>query len=265
MTTEEQFTRTELLLGPEAMGVLAHSRVAVFGLGGVGSYAAEALARTGIGALDLVDHDRISITNINRQVEATLDTIGLPKAEAMAERIRTINPSCEVTPQVCFYLPDTADRFDFTAYDYVVDAVDTVTGKLQLITRATEAETPIISSMGAANKLDPTAFRVADIYETSICPLAKIIRKECRKRGIRSLKVVYSTEPPHPLFSDGTEVPGNAIDAVSEEASRHGVPGSVAYVPPVVGLIMAGEVVKDISGIRGAERDTPNGPRRRNR
>lgn len=246
MTIDPQFSRTALLLGPEAMAILGRSRVAIFGLGGVGSYAAEALARTGLGALDLVDHDRISITNINRQVEATLDTVGEPKAEAMARRIRTINPSCQVLVHERFFLPETADDFDFTAYDYVVDAVDTVTGKLQLIARATEAETPIISSMGAANKLDPTAFRVADIYDTSICPLAKIIRKECRKRGVESLKVVYSTEPALPLFSDAMEAPSNAIDALSEESSRHGIPGSVAFVPSVAGLIMAGEVVKDL-------------------
>lgn len=247
----EQFARTGLLLGPEAMERLARARVAVFGLGGVGSYAAEALARSGMGALDLVDHDRISITNINRQVEATLDTLGQGKAEAMAARIAAINPRCSVEARCCFYLPDTADSFDFTRYDYVVDAVDTVTGKLQLITRSAQAGVPLISSMGAANKLDPTRFRVADIYETSICPLAKIIRKECRKRGIERLKVVYSTEPARPLCEDpeGTPAPSNAIDAASEEASRHGIPGSCAFVPPVVGLIMAGEVVRDIGGI----------------
>lgn len=245
---EEQFVRTELLLGPQAMERLAGARVAVFGLGGVGSWCAEALARSGVGALDLIDHDRVSITNINRQLEATLDTIGQPKAQAMAERVAAINPRCEVRPASCFFLPDTADGFDFAAFDYVVDAVDTVTGKLLLIDRAQSAGTPIISSMGAANKLDPTRFRVADIYDTSICPLAKIIRKECRKRGVRQLKVVYSTEPARPLFG-GDEGPGNAIDAVSEVASRHGVPGSCAFVPSVAGLIMAGEVVRDLAGV----------------
>lgn len=247
----EQFARTGLLLGAEAMERLAEARVAVFGIGGVGSYAAEALARSGIGALDLIDHDRISITNINRQAEATLDTLGQRKVDAMADRIAAINPQCSVKPRCCFYLPSTADEFDFSLYDYIVDAVDTVTGKLQLISRATEAGTPIISSMGAANKLDPTRFRVADIYETSICPLAKIIRKECRKRGIGKLKVVYSTEPVRPACNDpeGPHAPLDAIDAISEEASRHGIPGSCAFVPPVAGLIIAGEVIKDIAGI----------------
>lgn len=245
----EQFARTALLLGPEGMDRLAAARVAVFGLGGVGSYAAEALARSGTGALDLIDHDLVSITNINRQVQATLETLGQPKAEAMAARIASINPRCSVTARRCFYLPDTADRFDFRAYDYVVDAVDTVTGKLQIITRAVQTGTPVISCMGAANKLDPTSFRVADIYDTSICPLAKIIRKECRKRGIERLKTVYSTEPARdPAVSAANPLPSNAIDAASEEASRHGVPGSCAFVPPVAGLIIAGEVVKDIAG-----------------
>ena len=246
----EQFARTALLLGPEGMGRLAAARVAVFGLGGVGSYAAEALARSGIGALDLIDHDLVSITNINRQVQATLETLGQPKAEAMAARIACINPRCSVTAHRCFYLPDTADRFDFRVYDYIVDAVDTVTGKLQIITRAAQAGTPVISCMGAANKLDPTRFRVADIYDTSICPLAKIIRKECRKRGIERLKTVYSTEPARDAAASAADLlPSNAIDAASEVASRHGVPGSCAFVPPVAGLIIAGEVVRDIAGV----------------
>ncbi len=245
----EQFARTALLLGPEALDRLAQARVAVFGIGGVGSYAAEALARSGVGALDLIDHDLVSITNINRQAEATLETLGQPKAEAMAARIAAINPRCSAKAHRCFYLPGTADSFDFRAYDYIVDAVDTVTGKLQIITRADQAKTPVISCMGTANKLDPTRFRVADIYETSICPLAKVIRKECRKRGIGRLKVVYSTEPAREPAAG--PLPPNAIDAASEEASRHGIPGSCAFVPPVAGLIIAGEVVKDIAGIEG--------------
>lgn len=248
----EQFARTELLLGPQAMERLAGARVAVFGLGGVGSYAAEALARSGVGALDLIDHDLISPTNINRQIEATLNTVGQPKAQAMAERVASINPACRVQAHQCFFLPDTADDFDFSLYDYVLDAVDTVTGKLLIIERATAASTPIISSMGAANKLDPTRFQVADIYETSICPLAKIIRKECRKRHIPSFKVVYSTEPVRELVTPkGESGTANAIDAPSEQRSRHGIPGSCAFVPPVAGLIMAGETVKDLAGIDG--------------
>ncbi len=245
----EQFARTALLLGPEALDRLAQARVAVFGIGGVGSYAAEALARSGVGALDLIDHDLVSITNINRQAEATLETLGQPKAEAMAARIAAINPRCSAKAHRCFYLPGTADSFDFRAYDYIVDAVDTVTGKLQIITRADQAETPVISCMGTANKLDPARFSVADIYDTSICPLAKVIRKECRKRGIERLKVVYSTEPAREPAAG--PLPSNAIDAASEEASRHGIPGSCAFVPPVAGLIIAGEVVKDIAGIEG--------------
>lgn len=232
------------------MEILARSRVAVFGLGGVGSYAAEALARSGIGALDLIDHDLISITNINRQVEATIDVIGQPKAEVMAKRVNSINPNCKVAPRVCFYLPDSAGEFTFSDYDYVIDAVDTVTGKLLLIDQAQAADTPIISAMGTANKLDPTRFRVADIYQTSICPLAKIVRKECRKRGVEALKVVYSNEPVYKTDDhDNANMQSNSIDLLSEEASRHGVVGSVAFVPSVVGLIMAGEVIKDLTGI----------------
>lgn len=257
----EQFSRTELLLGPEAMKRLGASRVAVFGLGGVGSYACEALARCGIGALDVIDHDRISLSNINRQAIATLDTVGQEKAQVMAARIKSINPECQVRPKVCFYLPATADEFDFRAYDYVIDAVDTVTGKLLIIQQAQGSNTPVISSMGTANKLDPTAFKVGDIFETSIDPLAKIIRKECRKRGIKSLKVLYSTEPPRPLYPEEnpevTEENANlvaeseAIDALSAQASRHGIPGSCAFVPPVAGLIIASAVIKDLAGLDG--------------
>ena len=236
-----QFSRTQLLLGPEAMDALERARVAVFGIGGVGGYVAEALARTGLGALDLIDHDTISETNINRQIIATLSTVGRAKVDVMAERIADINPTCHVKAHQCFYLPQTAGQFDFTEYDYVVDAVDTTTGKLRLIEEADRCNVPIISSMGAANKLDPTAFEVADIYETSICPLARIIRKECRKRGVKALKVVYSKEPERERFPDTS----------GEECTRRsGIPGSTAFVPSVAGLIIASEVVKDLVGAK---------------
>ena len=248
----EQFSRTQLLLGADALGVLARSRVAVFGIGGVGGYAAEALARCGVGAIDVVDDDVVGITNLNRQIIATHSAIGRPKVDVMAERIHDINPECHVTPRKCFYLPATAEEFDFTLYDYVLDAVDTVTAKLQLIERASKTGTPIISSMGAANKLDPTAFEVADIYETSVCPLARIIRKECRKRGIERLKVVYSKEPARERFG------GTHLDEIRHEAGtaddgnhrvgRAGIPSSISFVPPVAGLTMAAEVVKDLIG-----------------
>ena len=248
----DRFSRTQLLLGDDAMGKLAHSHVAVFGIGGVGGYATEALARCGVGAIDVVDDDAVGITNINRQVIAADSTLGRAKADVMAERIRDINPHCKVTPIKCFYLPATADQFDFSQYDYVLDAVDTVTAKLQLIERAHEAGTPIISSMGTAYKLDPTAFEVADIYETSICPLARIIRKECRKRGIGHLKVVYSKEEPHERFG-GTQLAdvqreAGTTDDGGHRVGRAGIPASIAFVPPAAGLAMASEVVKDLTG-----------------
>ena len=234
---QNQFSRTELLIGPDGIKALKRARVAVFGIGGVGGHAAEALARTGVGAIDLIDKDVVELSNVNRQVIAALSAIGRPKVEVMAERIADINPACRVRTHRCFYLPATANQFDFREYSYVVDAVDTVTAKLSLIAEADRTGTPIISSMGAANKLDPTAFEVADIYETSICPLAKIIRKECRKRGVKACKVVYSREPERPRFPDTS----------GEECTRRsGIPGSVAFVPPVAGLIAAGEVVKDL-------------------
>ncbi len=234
-----QYARTELLLGSAAMKKLKNARVAVFGLGGVGGYVVEALARSGIGALELIDHDDLSLTNLNRQILATRDTVGMAKAEAAARRVRAIDPGIDAVARQVFYTPQTADRFDFTKYDYVVDAIDTVTGKLMLIQAAKEAGTPVISSMGTGNKLDATAFRVADIYHTSVCPLARIMRKECRKRGIDSLKVVYSEEDPlSPALSpdDREEMP----------EGRRALPGSIAYVPAVAGLIIAGEVIKDI-------------------
>lgn len=238
------YERTALVLGEEAMQVLARSRVAVFGLGGVGGYVVEALARCGVGALDLIDSDRISPSNLNRQILATGETLGQWKTDAAAARVYSINPACKVTLHRCFYLPDTAAQFDFTQYDYIVDAIDTVTGKLMLAEEAQRCGTPIISSMGTGNKLDPTAFRVADITETAVCPLARIMRKELKKRGIEHLKVVYSREKP----LEPTERLRPA-----EEAGRRDIPGSVAFVPSVAGMILAGEVVKDLTGIKGGE------------
>lgn len=237
-----QYARTELLLGSAAMEKLHRSRVAVFGLGGVGGYVVEALARSGVGALDLVDHDQVGLTNLNRQLLATHSTIGLSKAQAAAARVRDIDPKIQVTVHEMFYLPSTADHFDFTQYDYIVDAIDTVTGKLSLAQRAQETGTPIISSMGTGNKLDPTRFQVADISETSVCPLARIMRKECKKRGIRRLKVVYSTEEPLSPVLD----PNDPASAEIPEG-RRALPGSVAFVPSVAGLIIAGEVIKDLT------------------
>lgn len=235
-----QFSRTELLLGDAAMKKLKNSRVAVFGVGGVGGYTVEALARSGVGALDLIDNDTVSLTNINRQIIATLDTVGRDKVDVAQERIKSINPDCVVTTHKCFYLPETAEQFDFTDYDYVVDAIDTVKGKIEIVMRAKECSTPVISSMGAGNKLDPTAFEVADISKTSVCPLAKVMRVQLRKRGVNHLKVVYSKEPPlTPIITD---------DAKKEFSSsvRRTLPGSTAFVPSVVGLIIASEVVKDL-------------------
>ena len=233
----EQFTRTELLLGEAAMRKLASSRVAVFGIGGVGGYTVEALARSGIGALDLIDSDRVALSNLNRQIIATLDTVGKYKVDVAAARIASINPECRVTVYRLFFTPDTQDQFDFTQYDYVVDAIDTVTGKLALAECAQAADTPIISAMGAGNKLDPTAFRVADINDTSVCPLAKVMRRECRRRGIRHLKVVYSQE-------EALQPLGRPAE---EDSVRRSIPGSTAFVPPVTGLIIAGEVIKDLT------------------
>ncbi|MBQ1898680.1 MAG: tRNA threonylcarbamoyladenosine dehydratase [Ruminococcus sp.] len=231
-----EFSRTELLLGADGMEKLKRARVAVFGIGGVGGYAVEALARAGIGALDLIDNDVISLTNINRQIIALHSTVGLPKTDVMAARVKDINPECEVRTYQTFYGPDTAEQFDFAQYDHIIDAIDTVTGKLALAVNAQKANTPIISSMGTGNKLDPTAFTVTDIYKTSFCPLARIMRKELRKRGIERLKVVYSEE--EALTPEG----------VTEELpqGRRSIPGSVSFVPSAAGLILAGEVIKDI-------------------
>ena len=239
----DPYSRTRFVLGEAAMEKLRSAHVAVFGLGGVGGYVVEALARSGIGALDLVDHDTVSLSNINRQILATRDTVGMDKAEAAARRVVAIDPDIRVNPRKTFYLPETAGEFDFTQYDYVVDAIDTVTGKLMLAQAAQAAGTPIISSMGTGNKLDPTAFRVADIFQTSVCPLARIIRKECKKRGIKSLKVVYSTEDPIKTVL----LPDDPAWAELPEG-RNALPGSVCFVPAVAGMIIAGEVIKDIAG-----------------
>ena len=233
----EQFSRTAILLGQEAVEKLKNARVAVFGIGGVGGYTVEALARCGVGQLDLIDSDTVSISNINRQILATHSTVGKLKVDAAKARILDINPDCTVRTFPIFYLPETAEQFDFRQYDYIVDAIDTVTGKLQLVERAVAAGTPIICSMGTGNKLDPAAFMVSDISKTSMCPLARIMRKELKKRGISHLKVVYSQEE------------ALTPDVDPEELARTGkrqIPGSVAFVPGAAGLILAGEVVKDL-------------------
>lgn len=236
-----QFSRTELLLGGEAMARLKRARVAVFGVGGVGGYVAEALARSGVGALELFDDDTVSLTNLNRQIIATHDTLGQDKTAAMAARIRSIAPTCEVVPHRMFYLPENADDVDLTRYSYVVDAVDTVAAKLELAVRATAAGVPIISAMGAGNKLDPTKLVVSDIGKTSVCPLARVMRRELKKRGVHKLKVAWSTEPPAPARG--------ALDEPEGAHPRRSVPGSVAFVPAAMGLAIAAEVVKDLSGL----------------
>ncbi len=238
----DQFSRTRLLLGNEGLERLKKARVAVFGVGGVGGYAVEALARSGVGALDLIDNDKVSITNINRQIIATHKTVGQYKVDVAEERVHDINPDCVVRTYKTFYMPDTAEQFDFSEYDYVIDAIDTVTGKLELIVQADKTGTPIISSMGAGNKLDPTAFEVTDLYKTSICPLAKVMRRECKKRGIKSLKVVYSREEPVSPSEDSLD----DLELEREGSQRRALPGSAAFVPSVAGLIIAGEVIKDL-------------------
>ena len=228
---ENQFERTALLLGKASVERLARKRVAVFGVGGVGGFVCEGLVRAGVGAIDIVDKDTVAISNINRQLIALHSTVGKNKVDVLEERLKDINKNLIIKKYKCFFLPETSETFDFREYDYVVDAIDTVTGKIELILKAKEAEVPIISAMGAGNKLDPTAFQVSDIYKTSVCPLARVMRRELKKRGVEKLKVVYSKEEPiKPQFEEGEEV----------------VPGSVSFVPPVVGLIIAGEVVKDL-------------------
>ena len=239
----EQFLRTEMLLGRDAIEKLQSARVAVFGLGGVGGYAVEALARSGVGSLDLIDSDTVSVSNLNRQLLATHSTVGMLKVDAARNRVLDINPDCIVRTYPVFYTPDTAGQFDFTQYDYIVDAIDTVTGKLALVERAKAADTPIICSMGTGNKLDASAFRVADISKTAMCPLARVMRKELSKRGIRHLKVVYSQE--EALTPTGWEEEAAAL-------GKRQIPGSVAFVPGAAGLLLAGEVVRDLTGFSRA-------------
>lgn len=252
-----QFSRTQLLLGGEAMKKLSESRVAVFGVGGVGGYACEALVRSGVGHFDLIDDDKVCLTNLNRQIIATRRTVGKYKTDVMKERMLEINPDVDVTIHKCFFLPENADEFPFSEYDYVIDAVDTVTAKLELVMKCSELNVPIISSMGAGNKLDASAFRVADIYKTKMCPLAKVMRRELKKRGVKKLKVVYSEEKPtRPIEDMSVSCRTNCIcppGAAHKCTERRDIPGSVAFVPSVAGLIIAGEVVKDLTGVRSAE------------
>ncbi len=249
---ENQFSRTQLLLGREAMERLAGARVAVFGIGGVGGYVCEALVRSGVGAFDLIDNDKVSLTNLNRQIIATRKTLGRYKTEVMKERMLDINPDADICIHSCFFLPKNAQEFHFEAYDYVVDAVDTVTAKIEIILKAQKAGVPVISSMGAGNKLEAGGFRAADIYETKMCPLAKVMRRELKKRGVKKLKVVYSEEEPRkPVYKEAED--GAAEDrSLPEEgeicAGRRDIPGSVAFVPSAAGLVIAGEVVKELAG-----------------
>jgi tRNA A37 threonylcarbamoyladenosine dehydratase len=236
---ESPFSRTELLLGSPALERLARSRVAVFGVGGVGGHVVEALTRCGVGALELIDNDTVSVSNLNRQLLATIPDLGRPKVEVARDRILSINPEAEVVPHRCFFLPETSDQFDFSRWDYVVDAIDTVSGKIELVLCAQAAGVPIISSMGAGNKLDPAQFRVSDLYKTSVDPLARVMRTELRKRGVKHLKCVWSPEPP--LTPKGAD---------ESTASGKRIPGSVSFVPSVAGLILAGEVIRDLAGIQ---------------
>ena len=249
----DQFSRTQLLLGAEAIEKFKNSRVAVFGIGGVGGFVVEGLVRSGIGAFDLIDDDKVCLTNLNRQIIATRKTVGKYKVDVMKERILEINADAKVTTHKCFYLPDTAEEFDFSAYDYVVDAVDTVSAKIELVLRAKEANVPIISCMGAGNKLDPTRFEVTDIYKTSVCPLAKVMRRELKKRGVKKLKVVYSKEEPiKPSEDMSISCRQNCICPPGAEhkcTERRAIPGSVSFVPSVAGLIIAGEILKDIAKV----------------
>ena len=247
----DQYSRTRLLLGQEGFQKLRHARVAIFGLGGVGGYTAEALARSGIGALDLIDDDTVGETNLNRQVLALHSTLGMYKVDVAKARIHDIDPTIQVTTYKTFYLPETADQFDFSQYDYVIDAIDTVTGKLGIIAQAKAAGVPVISCMGTGNKVNPCGFQVADISKTSGCALARIMRKECAKRGLKDVKVVYSKELPLSPDPDPEDIP----EPQREGSSRRSTPGSTAFVPGVAGLIMAGEVVRDLSEIKEAKHD----------
>ncbi len=249
----EQFSRTELLFGKEAIRKVERARVAVFGIGGVGSYTLEALVRSGVGTIDIIDNDKVCLSNLNRQLIATHKTLGQYKVDAAEQRMKEINPDVVVYKYYTFYLPESSGQFDFTKYDYVVDAIDTISGKISLVMQAKEADIPIISSMGAGNKADPTAFQVADIYQTSVCPLAKVMRRELKKRGVEKLKVVYSKEPALTSAEDGIVDLVNGADSNQDkeekQVRRRLAPGSNAFVPSVVGLIMAGEVIKDLAGI----------------
>ena len=245
-----QFSRTELLFGKEAMDKLAGSKVAVFGIGGVGGYVCEALVRSGVGAFDLIDDDKVCLTNLNRQIIATRSTVGKYKTDVMRERMLDINPKVDVEVHKCFFLPENADDFPWDSYDYVVDAVDTVTAKIALVMKCKEKNIPIISSMGAGNKLDGSQFKVADIYKTKVCPLAKVMRRELKKRGVKKLKVVYSEEiPTRPIEDMAISCRNNCVCPPGAEhkcTERRDIPGSVAFVPSVAGLIIAGEVAKDL-------------------
>ena len=245
--TEGRFSRTELLYGTEAVRALAGARVAVFGIGGVGGYVVEALARSGVGALDLIDHDRVALSNMNRQIIATDRTLGQYKVDAARERVLSINPVCTVTAHSLFFLPDTAGEIDFSAFDYAADAVDNITAKLTLIESAKRAGVPVISAMGTGNKLDPSKLRVSDLYETSVCPLARVMRKECRRRGVTGLKVVWSEE--EPMLSPGSKEesgPGCPEDPARSGAWKRVTPASNAVVPATAGLLMAAEIIKDL-------------------
>ena len=246
-----QFSRTQLLLGEDGMEKLAKARVAVFGIGGVGGYTVEALVRSGVGTIDIFDDDKVCLTNLNRQIIATRDTVGKYKVEVCAERAKSINPNVIINAHNCFYMPENADEYDFSEYDYIVDAIDTVKGKLEIIMRAKAAKVPVISCMGAGNKLDPTKFEVADIYKTEMCPLARTMRYELRKRGVKKLKVVYSKEKPiRPIEDMRISCRTNCIcppGTARKCTIRRDIPGSTAFVPAVAGLIAAGEVVKDIA------------------
>ena len=246
-----QFSRTELLLGKEAMEGLENKRVAIFGIGGVGGYVCEALVRSGVGHFDLIDDDKVCLTNLNRQIIATRSTVGKHKVDVMKERMLDINPKADITVHKCFFLPENADDFDFKSYDYVVDAVDTVTAKIEIIMRCKQDDVPVISCMGAGNKLDPSRFRVADIYKTTMCPLAKVMRREMKKRGVKNLKVVFSDEKPtRPIEDMAISCRTNCICPPGAEhkcTERRDIPGSIAFTPAVAGLVLASEVIKDLS------------------
>ncbi len=247
-----QFSRTELLLGKNAMEGLENKRVAIFGIGGVGGYVCEALVRTGVGHFDLIDDDQVCLTNLNRQIIATRSTVGKNKVDVMKERMLDINPKADITVHKCFFLPENADDFDFKSYDYVVDAVDTVTAKIEIIMRCKKDDVPVISCMGAGNKLDPSRFRVADIYKTTMCPLAKVMRREMKKRGVKHLKVVFSDEKPiRPIEDMAISCRTNCIcppGAEHKSTGRRDIPGSIAFTPAVAGLVLASEVIKDLTG-----------------